>query len=499
MQFSGQSKVETALQYRDFRNVIPAKSATNLISKVSNLSTTEAVNQPIPVATTHSSTLGGVQVGCSKTRKALVFSLWDGIFANAMVSLTETFSVAAAVFLKAPPMAIALLGSLPLLLSSAGQLFLPRFLNPAKGRKFYVLRSVAMQSWFLFLIALIGWLPAHLSAWTYVFAFTFYGFSGNLVSGLWMAWMGDLVPTSVRGRHFAWRNRIFSLTQLACTVAAGILLRQYKTENATWMLFTGVFLIAGVFRFLSLQMLKMQHEPENPHTIAESQTFDLSHSKQFLFYCISAALLQGTTALAGPFFNVWYIKDLNFSYLNLSLATCATVLGTILFLPMWGKLADSLGNRKIVIITCFMICLVPIPYVFSSLPWHIWILNFYTGLCWSGYNLSNFNLLLTASRKENPEKRICTAVAFTGVAVFLFSLLGGFLATRVPIIFEWRLQTIFLISSMLRLVVFMVFFLKLPHYEPQPSGNSLDVFNHFPGYRSGMGILRNAFRAFRRM
>ena len=53
----------------------------------------------------------------------------------------------------------------------------------------------------------------------------------------------------------------------------------------------------------------------------------------------------------------------------------------------------------------------------------------------------------------------------SGVSIFLFSLLGGFLSTRLPTIFAWQLQSLFLLSSLVRLTVFSLLFLTLPRDE----------------------------------
>src|SRR6478735_8818719 len=93
----------------------------------------------VAVADERRLTLGGVVVGSPTVRRALVLSFWDGTFATVMVALTETFGIAAAVSLKAPSMAIALLGSLPLLLGSLGQYYLPAFIDVQHARKKQVL------------------------------------------------------------------------------------------------------------------------------------------------------------------------------------------------------------------------------------------------------------------------------------------------------------------------------------------------------------------------
>ncbi|MBN1577285.1 MAG: MFS transporter [Chitinispirillaceae bacterium] len=441
--------------------------------------------------------LGGVSIESPRYRHALLFSLWDGIFANAMVALVETFGIAAAVFLDAPAIAIALLGSLPLFISSFGQLLIPLFINPASGRKKYVLRGTTWQSIFLLLVACSGYLPEEVRAWAYVLLFALYGFAGNVVSGFWIAWMGDLVPHTVRGRHFAWRNRIFSITQLLCALTAGLISRRYTTTTAQWLLFAIVFFGAGVFRMLSAVMLHKQYEP--PVTASPNGRCFKSIFKQprpFLFYCIAAALVQGSTSIAGPFFNVWFIRDLHFNYFMLSAVAAATILGSIAALPFWGGIADSFGNRTVIIITVLLIATVPLPYIASNKPWQIWVLNFYTGCCWSGYNLSNLNYLLLAAGKENPEQNISFAVAVTGIFNFVFSIAGGYLATRLPHFFHYQLHSLFLLSSMMRFLVFGLLIIRYPRYET-PKRHALDLFFQIPGYRGGLGLLRNSFRAFR--
>ncbi len=443
--------------------------------------------------------LGGVPIGCQDNRRGLKYSLYDGIFSNAMLALMETFSVAAAVFLHSPPLAISILSSLPLFLSSIGQFLIPCVVDSSKGRKFYVLRGTVFQSIFLVLLGLSGWLSPDTRSWAFVIIFSLYGFSGNVISGLWMAWMGDMVPSGVRGRHFAWRNRFFSATQLVCAIGAGILSRKYTTDNAPWLFFASVFFCASFFRLISSFMLSRQYEP--PKCVSEDTKpihVNLKTDRSLLFYGISAALMQGAVATSGPFFNVWYVRDLKFDYFTLSVASAATILGTIISLPFWGKLADSVGNRRVILWTGVLVSTVPIPYIFSSYSWQIWALNFYTGLCWSGYNLSNFNYLLSAAGKDKPERKISISVALTGLSVFFFSLLGGYLSTRLPHLFGWQLKSLFLFSSVLRFAVFGILFIRFPVIENEKTG-ALEIFHMVPGYRIGMGILRNAYRAFRRI
>lgn len=439
-------------------------------------------------------TLGGVNVGNSTHRKALLFSLWDGIFANGMVALVDTFAVAAAVYLNAPAIAIALLSSIPLLLSSIGQFFIPYFFNPAKGRKNFVINGCTAQSLSLLLLGCSGWLPAPLKPWAFVIFFAIYGFSGNVISSLWITWMGDLVPGKARGRHFAWRNKIFSIIQLSCALAAGFIVRKYSTATADWILFAVVFFTASIFRWVSAQILHFQYEPPvvNKNRIRFKRS-DITQLRPFLLFCCTAGLMQGTAALSGPFFNVWFVRDLHFNFLSLSAAAAATVLGSILSLSLWGRLCDTIGNRRVLYFTGLLISLVPFPYIFFSQPWQICLLNMYSGISWSGYNLSYFNYILIGA---STEKKVILSVAINGVFVFLFSILGGLLSTRLPVFFHWQLSSLFLLSGCLRLVIFLFLYNKFPRFETEHNV-SLAILKIVPDFGSGVEFFKNSCKVFR--
>ena len=116
-----------------------------------------------------------------------------------MLALTDTFGVAAAVSLRASSMGIALLSSLPSLLASLAQFFLPAWGDPSKGRKHYVLLGVGGQCLFLFLAGMAGWIPGGWAPMAYIACFVAASVSGNMTGPYWAAWMGDLMP-GVRAR-----------------------------------------------------------------------------------------------------------------------------------------------------------------------------------------------------------------------------------------------------------------------------------------------------------
>jgi MFS family permease len=460
---------------------------------------------PAPPGTAHpessvpgpEETLGGMYVGPPVIRRALLHSFRDGLFCNGMIALNETFAIAAAVSLHASAMSIAMMSSLPLLFGSLAQFVLPAWADPAKGRKHYVLLGVRLQIVFLFLAAFAGWLPAPSNAWAYVAAFVMAAVSANATGPFWVAWMGDLIPSSVRGRHFAWRSVHFAWIYLACSLIAGVIARHYTSHTASWGLFAAIFFIAFLFRVGSFQFMARQYEPVSSSAHETSSLFRFRPPRDFLTYCLATATFQGAAAMSGPFFSVWYLGDLHFDFFSLSMCLSCSVLGSITFVGFWGRFADNFGTSRLLWISGLMVSFIPIPYLFFHHPWAVWLFCFYSGSCWAGYNLATFNHVLNATDQRHRGHYIAFASLITGLVISAFSLAGGFLATRIPVVFTWRLQSLFLLSSLLRLTVFLFFFGKFREYQEALPRRSREVYMELPGYRMGVGLFRNVFRAFR--
>ena len=421
---------------------------------------------PSPPSHADQAILGGISVGSSVVRRALKYSLFDGMLCAAMVAMLDTFTIAGAVYLRVPLLAIGILVGLPLLLSSLGQIFLPYRETRRRWRKKYVLFGTSFQSLLLLVLAFTGFLPSTIRPWAYVSVFTLQGFFGNLMTGVWMAWMGHLVMPEIRGRFFAWRTRIISVAQLASSLFVGALAFRQTNRTTTWLFFLAIFVAGSLLRLGSTVCIYRQHDPDTaPLPGAEPPQTPKGQRNHFLHYAAANALMLGAVALAGPFFSVWYVRGLQMSYFALSAVVSATVVGVIIALPLWGRLSDRVGHRNVIVTTALLIAMVPLPFCLTSTVWVLALINVVTGLCWSGYNLSTFNYLLLLTRGGNPARYNSLAIAMSGVSIFLFSLLGGFLSTRLPTIFAWQLQSLFLLSSLVRLTVFSLLFLTLPRDE----------------------------------
>jgi MFS family permease len=426
--------------------------------------------------------IGGVDVGDEATRGALVASTWDGAFATVMIGVVETFGVAAAVALGVSAVPIALLGPLPVWLGTLAQLGLRRRLA-GRPRKPWVVGAVRIQATLLFAVALAGCVPQPWAAPAYVAAFVLYGASNAAVGHLWMSWISDVCPSTVLGRHMAWRSTIFACVQLVTTGVAGWLARGFSNETAPWTLYATAFAVAGVARFASAQCLAIQLEPPPVPPPPTPEAF--RPSVALARFAPAIALLQGSALLAGPFFAVWFLRDLGFTYLEFAIAGACTIAGQLLANRFVGRLADELGAARVLRFGALSVALVPLPYLWISSPWAVWLANFYSGMAWAAVNLTAFKYLVQASRGGADRSGFVYANVWLTSTVLVLGLLGGVLAPHLPRLFAWPLQSLFLVSGLLRLAVAVGLFPRLIDLEPVDRGRQWGPGRLFQVFRWG--------------
>jgi MFS family permease len=123
--------------------------------------------------------------------------------------------------------------------------------------------------------------------------------------------------------------------------------------------------------------------------------------------------------------------------------------------------------------------LIPLIWLFNSHPVYLAGAQIYSGIVWSGFTLASTNFVYDASDSGNRAKHIAIFNAVCGIGGCLGALAGGFLARYVPVIFNYNLQTMFLISGIMRgMVVFLLLRLIL-EVRAVPSIKTLEVlFGH---------------------
>lgn len=391
-------------------------------------------------------------------KQSMRYSLWDGIFASIMIGCSETFIVPYALAMKAGPALIGMLAALPQLagaLLQAGAATLAEWIG---SRRTLVASAV-------FVHALI-WIP--IIAIPYVFSshgpaclvvlYTALVAIGLLSFPPWASLMADHVPETERGKVFGMRNRIFGITNISSMLLAGLVLHYFKNYlNEPITGFTIIFSVALMARLASAYFLTRMYEP--PLEIKPEHRFTILafikriNRSNFGRFVIFVALINFGTFISAPFFAVYMLNELHFSYLTYTLITMTATLTIFSMMRLWGSHADHVGNRRILRLCSYFIPLNPILWLFSHNVAYFIAIQFFGGFFWSGFNLSAINFMYDAVTPEKRTRCIAYYNVINGIAIFSGALCGAYLVKVLPPISGSRLLSLFLLSGIVRFAV----------------------------------------------
>jgi MFS family permease len=277
--------------------------------------------------------------------RSLTLSVRDGVAYSVMTGMSETYFSAYALFLKATTTQIAFLAAVPPMLGSLAQLFSAWLARHLNHRKPIILTGVA---WQLLMLLPMMWLPYlfPMQAVTiFITCVVLYFAAFNLASPIWSSLMGDLVPERWRGRYFARRTRLMSLTAFAALSAAGLILHLAELHQRTRLGFLVILTIALVARLYSLAQIARMQEPADIRALPEPvlTTGVLRRVRRSLFarFVFFYALLNVSVTIVAPFITVYLLRDLGFSYLQFTTSAAMYVMAQFLTLNMWGRISDA--------------------------------------------------------------------------------------------------------------------------------------------------------------
>jgi len=392
-------------------------------------------------------------------RESLRSSFKDGMFAAFMAGVTEHYATPAALFLGASVQQVGLVTALPHLLSSLSQFFSVRVIYWVGGRVNLLVRLVSSQASFILFIAVLPLLEIYGRVELLLTYLILVAACGGLAGPAWGSLMSDYVPASKRGRYFGWRNRTVGAVTVGSIVASGLLLNFFQ-EISYAAGFSIIFFLAAAARFVSAYFISRMDEPPHKSDPASDFTFLMFlrrfRESNFLKFVLFSGCLTFGTYLSAPFFAVFMLRDLQLSYVTYMALQVGSSVAGLIALPLWGKHADLVGNVRVLRLSSFFAALIPIFWLFSHNPAYLMLIQIYAGFSWSGVTLSAGNFIYDA---VTPQKRVrCIAYynVINGLALFSGSLLGGYLGSRLPPLFGYRLLALFALSCFFRMLFFLL-------------------------------------------
>ena len=405
---------------------------------------------------------------------SLQHSMKDARAYAVMMGMGETYLSAFALFLKATTPQIGILASLPPLIGSLAQIVSAWVGRLTGWRKPIMLAGAGLQAFAWMPIALLPLLFPGFAVPLLIAAVVIYYFGANFAAPQWASLMGDLVPGKRRGRFFARRTRTVSLTTFLSLAAGGLVLHELTTGGRTLAGFLTLFGVAMIARIISTYHLSRMHDAGGHVAAIEAPVGQLwwrrLRKSNFVRFALFFALMQFSVAIASPFFSVYMLRDLQFSYAEFMFNTGMSTLAQFLTLNQWGRISDVFGNRRIISATGLMLPVLPALWIFSSNFWYLLLVQALSGVAWAGFALSASNFLydLTAREKRATYLAVHNVLASTGL--FCGALVGGYLGAVLPAQFSafgqhWAwlspLPGVFAISAVARAFVLLIVLPKI--------------------------------------
>jgi MFS family permease len=260
-------------------------------------------------------------------------------------------------------------------------------------------------------------------------------------------------------------------------------------------------------RAISGQLLRTKYEPklkvEQGYHFSLWQFIKKMRHNNFGRFVITISLMNLVIHFASPFFVVYMLEELKFSYSTYMLIIVSSIVGNLIFMPVWGRFADRYGNVRTIKITSFLTCLVPLLWFASfflfktnnNLVPYLSIVEFLSGAIFAGFGLATSNFIYDAVTRQR--MALCSSYFnfINSIGIFLGATLAGVFATHFQFGYISVFLVLFLISGILRAIFSLIYvrtinevrmvepfkFINIPDkikdMTPERLWQYLDVFN----------------------
>jgi MFS family permease len=279
------------------------------------------------------------------------------------------------------------------------------------------------------------------------------------------SWIAVLVPQRLRGRYFGFRNSVVNLTNFIGVPLLGLAVSSWPGGSLSGF---GAVLVVGIvlgiislgFHFFMTDVnptLLHAADSDTDHGSHWGTVFSFLNDANFLRFLLYSGLWSFAVNVSAPFFNLYLLGDLN---IDVSVVTLYNSLGAganLLMLMFWGRLADRIGNRPLMLTVGILVALTPLLWLEAgTAPIFLWVwfplLHMLGGATWAAIDLCSGNLMMAVTPLRNQSIYFAIAAAVPGITGAIGITTGGFVAT---VIGFGGLPTVFALSAVLRLVALL--------------------------------------------
>ncbi len=364
----------------------------------------------------------------------------DGVCSQCMGMLTGgAFLVAYALALGASNTIIGLLAALGPL-TQILQIPAITLIQRWQQRKRLVVICCVFSRLAWFMTALLPWtLPREWRA-TGLLAWLFVYFAAGAVAGCaFNSWMRDLIPEKSMGEYFGRRASIATSVGVVVFLIAGVAVEMAPRLGLTGTgIYSILFALGGVFGLAGTYFLSQIPEPRMAPPPRESvvsmliSTLRESGLRQLLIFL---GAWNAAINLAAPFFVVYMLKRLGISMAAVVALSILSQLFNVMFLTIWGRVADRFSNKAVLGISGSLFILSIAMWPYTTMPErHLFtipllvVIHVLAGISTAGVTLCSGNIALKLAPRDRATAFLATTSLINSAAASVAPLIGGALA-----------------------------------------------------------------------
>ena len=376
--------------------------------------------------------------------KGMKWLTWEGAASMGFGSAIDSgFLAAYALLLGANNFQIGVLAALPFLMQPA-QIPMIVLVERLKMRKVLAVSTwtVSQAVWFpVALIPVFIDVPSALSVSALLGLVAIRSLLNAICNANYSSWLRDLIPSSTLGSFFSRRLSLGMSAAIVFGLGASFFVDFWKAQNPGDTGISGytIAILAGAIFIGMASPLFMALVPEpliqtpaggRPPLLGSlAMPFRDRNFRQlmnFLFF-------RGFTAnLAIPFFAIYMLERIGLPLTGVIALTVLSQLSNIMFLRVWGPMADRLGSKVILSVCTSLLMLVILGWTFTTMPDRyaltvplLIILQVFSGIAIAGINVATGAIGMKLAPDDNAVSYLAGASLATNLGAGLAPLVGG--------------------------------------------------------------------------
>jgi MFS family permease len=266
---------------------------------------------------------------------------------------------------------------------------------------------------------------------------------------LWIMWsgaytclqalLGDITVKSGRGSMIGSMEFVGGMGAIVAVTIVGSLIDAYGYISA---LITSVVCTAiAVIPILTIR------ENVESEVGGEKTSWKMDVTRDYKMYLALSTIWWGVMSISWPLFSLMQVKVFNLSKTEIAIISVAGSFGQMIMMPVWGKLADRYGRRKLIVLACASTSIWSLAYAISQNYIQLLILNTIGSVLGSSINIIPWIYLLDVTPKKRSRATLIALYnTVTGFSQAIGQYVGGEIAIQIG------LRETMMLNSAMRLI-----------------------------------------------